>query len=577
MSSYRLAFLLSKRVSGLTLTLACLLLLSVFLPSSVKRVSAAPSGVFMQRTWGGNSTDEGRGVWVDQSGNIYVTGKTTSFGATNGSVFVLKYDSTGDLQWQKTWGGTGLDIGEDIIGDASGNIYVAGGTYSYGTGGNGDALLLKLAPNGTLLWQRTWGGSHQDWANRITIDSSGNLYLAGFTFSFGPEAPIYPSALLLKYSSNGTLLMQRVLGGNPPDDLGGVAVDQSGNIYVGGYYYFSGWASRYILIAKLNSTGDQIWAKVWGPPGEVVATRLILDQSGDLIVGGYSNSVGQGSQDAVLLKVDPAGNLLWQRTWGGKGDDIAFALVVDHQGDSFITGRTWSFAPYPEQVFLTEFNSNGNLLGQYEWGGGYDDGRALALDSQGRIFVTGIVNEPPPYRLSPLPGVLGIPNYNLSSVSLLANRTRIAANSTGPSLNNPEGLVTYAGGSDSFIFGFAVPRPSTVSFSTNLGVGLITFNGTTYANGQAAFYPNGGYEVAAITPYGYGFIGWIATGNITVSSNSSNPTIALVGGSGTLIARFTPLSAITLLPLTITVIFISTLVMLTLRRRHKIAKSTQLS
>ncbi len=176
-----------------------LLLLSVLLASLLLLFAvpaSAQPALLIQKTWGGISSDAGFGVAVDASGNIYVTGRTYSFGVGLADVLLSKFDSSGSLLWQRTWGGRDTDVGLGVALDASGNIYVTGYTTSFGAGGF-DVLLLKFDSTGALLFQRTWGGSSTDYGNGVAVDASGNALVAGQV----AEAPPYT----LGSSGNNTL------------------------------------------------------------------------------------------------------------------------------------------------------------------------------------------------------------------------------------------------------------------------------------------------------------------------------------------------------------------------------------
>ena len=191
-----------------------------------------PSGnQLWNETWGGADADSGRGVAVDGSGNAYIAGRTGSFGAGFGDAFLVKYDPSGNLLWNETWGGAAYDYGNGVAVDGSGNAYVAGFTDSFGAGGY-DAFLVKYDPSGNLLWNETWGGAAYDYGNGVAVDGSGNAYVAGYTDSFGAS---FDDAFLVKYDPSGNLLWNETWGGAAYDYGNGVAVDGSGNAYVAGY------------------------------------------------------------------------------------------------------------------------------------------------------------------------------------------------------------------------------------------------------------------------------------------------------------------------------------------------------
>ena len=108
----------------------------------------------LEKTWGGSDNEEGEGIACDSSGNVYVAGKTRSFGAgpPDWDVYLLSYDSLGNLNWQRTWGGQDFDTAEDVAVGPSGNIYVTGKTDNLGPHDNA-VFLLSYDSSGNLNWQ----------------------------------------------------------------------------------------------------------------------------------------------------------------------------------------------------------------------------------------------------------------------------------------------------------------------------------------------------------------------------------------------------------------------------------------
>jgi uncharacterized delta-60 repeat protein len=291
------------------------------------------------KTWGGSSYDYLFAVAVDSAGNIYCAGFTWSFGAGNYDALLLKYNSSGTLQWAKTWGGSGNDFLYAVAVDSAGNIYCAGRTYSFGAGYD-DALLLKYDSSGALQWAKTWGGSSNDTLYGVAVDSAGNIYCAGWTYSFGAGEN---DALLLKYNSSGALQWAKTWGGSNYDYLYAVAVDSSGNIYCAGYTYSFGAGGSDALLLKYNSSGTLQWATTWGGGNYDYLWEVAVDSGGNIYCAGYTDSFGAGSGDALLLKYDSSGALQWAKTWDGGSDDHLFAVAVDSTGNLYLVGDTASY------------------------------------------------------------------------------------------------------------------------------------------------------------------------------------------------------------------------------------------
>ena len=200
------------------------------------------------RTWGGIDDDFGREVAVDSSDNVYVAGSTYNFGAGSGDIVLVKYDSSGVQQWNRTWGGIDDDFGRGVAVDSSDNVYVSGGTKSFGAG-SWDTVLVKYDSSGVQQWNRTWGGIEEDFSRGVVVDSSDNVFLVGDTISFGPE---YLEIVLVKYDSSGVQQWYRTWGGINGDIGSGVAVDSSDNVYVSGSTLNFGVIGWDIVLVKFD-------------------------------------------------------------------------------------------------------------------------------------------------------------------------------------------------------------------------------------------------------------------------------------------------------------------------------------
>ena len=216
--------------------------------------SSYKNPTIFETTWGGQGYDEAYGTALDSAGNIYVTGDTQSFCCGSLDAFLLKFNSTGSLLWQRAWPGTNqfgagtIARAHAIALDSTGDAYITGYTQLNYTSPTA-LLLVKFDPNGNLLWQKRIGGSQSrnqsSLGNGITISPSGSIYVTGYIQS----PPNGNQALLaLKFSSNGTLIWQTALTKNTGETGTAIAADTAENIYVAGS---SVYQSTGILL-KLN-------------------------------------------------------------------------------------------------------------------------------------------------------------------------------------------------------------------------------------------------------------------------------------------------------------------------------------
>lgn len=337
------------------------------------------------KTWGtGPLNDEGRGVALDYWGNVYFVGFTESVGLLD--MVLVKYDSDGVEQWFETWGGSEVDTGYGIAIDNADNIYVSGTTSSFDIG-DGDIFWAKYNAAGVQQWYDTWGDTDMEGASGIATDTLGNVYVTGFTESFG--AGLYDLVIIKFNGANGVIEWDHTWGGGGLDAGYDVVVDSSNNVYVGGVTRFGAGGNDAVLV-KYNSAGVQLWNCTWGGAQYDECYGLALDSSDNIYMTGYTMSFGAGSEDCCLVKYDSAGTELWSRTWGGTSLDFGRAAYVDSLDNIYVTGESLSFGAASYDTFLTKYSSAGVSQWNKSWGTvGVDSGRDIVIDDTDSIFVGG--------------------------------------------------------------------------------------------------------------------------------------------------------------------------------------------
>ena len=336
-------------------------------------------------TLGGASSDQGHSVGIDSLGNNYSLGFTFSTGAGNPDAFLAKRDVDGAVQWQRTLGGTNYEKGFSLVIDSSNNIYEAGFTFSEGAGG--DLLLAKYNSSGTLQWQRILGGSSEESGEGITSDSAGNVYVFGYSSSQGAGAY---DLLLAKYNSSGALQWQRILGGSGNEFGRGISIDSSDNLYVLGTEGSEGSGSSSLLLAKYNSSGTIQWQRILAGSGADRAAGVSVDSSNNIYVLGHTESQGAGGRDLLLAKYNSSGTIQWQRILGGSGGDEGNSVHFDSSDNVYVLGITASSGEGNKDYLLAKYNSSGTIQWQRTLGGSAaDEGISIKLDSLGAIYALG--------------------------------------------------------------------------------------------------------------------------------------------------------------------------------------------
>jgi len=369
---------------------------------------------------GTSSEDWGLGVTIDSSDNIYLTGRTIGGldGNTNSGdndTFLVKYNSSGNKQWTRQFGTSSSDVtsdgGKGINVDSSGNVYVTGHTYGGLDGntnsGDYDIFLVKYNSSGTKQWLRQLGTSSEDRGNSVSSDSSGNVYVTGYTHggldgnTNSGSSDIY----LMKYNSSGTKQWIIQLGTSSTDIGRDVSVDSSGNIYVAGFSEGgldgntnSGNAD--IILMKYNSSGIKQWIIQLGTSSEEKAGSVFVDLTGNVYMSGYTyggldGNTNSGDMDIILVKYNSSGTKQWTSQHGTSSFDIGKDVSVDSSGNIYVTGHTVGGLDGNLQngngdLFLMKFNSSGTKQWTSQLGtSSIDYVSGMSIDSSGNVFISG--------------------------------------------------------------------------------------------------------------------------------------------------------------------------------------------
>ena len=276
-------------------------------------------------------------IAVDKQENVYVTG-FMSDGLTDGEFVTLKYDSIGNLQWSARYNGStnSIDYSNCIVVDDSGNSYITG--WSGGANNLWDYTTIKYSPNGDELWVRRYNGSadDNDFAYRVALDSSGNVYVTGQSVETGSDNDI----TTIKYSPDGDALWTQHYNGpaNGYDAGQAIAVDANGNAYVTGNHTTATGLDCATL--KYSTNGELLWAASYDGPdnGGDVLISIALDDLANVYVSGFVAS--GGASDFVTIKYDTTGVEQWVRLYNGPGNsyDGTYMIAVDNNRDVLVTG-----------------------------------------------------------------------------------------------------------------------------------------------------------------------------------------------------------------------------------------------
>ena len=267
--------------------------------SDIVLIKFNSNGVVWNYTWGGNYRDDGRDLAIDSNGDIYVTGNTQKSATSYFDICLVKFTSTGP-KWNRTWGGAYSEFGRSITLDTHGNKYIAGITESYGAG-DFDICLLQFNSEGTLEWNITWGGAEYESGTFMALDTAGNVYVSGGTKSFGGGEK---DLCLMKINSNGDILWNITWGGSEDDGASDLFIDSSGNIYFHGATVSYGKEDDNSCILQFDLEGNLLWNVSWGGGTFGSGTGLYADSQGDVIIAGTKYSQGPNDYEVFIVKLN---------------------------------------------------------------------------------------------------------------------------------------------------------------------------------------------------------------------------------------------------------------------------------
>ena len=409
--------------------------------AQLNSIGALPWNTFL----GTSGTDSSRGIAVDPSGYVYVVGKSTAGWSCSPLVCTARHftsdedafaatlsPSDGTLTWNTFLGGSGTDDGRGIALTGSGLstiAYIAGdSTLAWsctptwctiqGNTSAADTFAAKLSHIGYLTWNTFLGGCGDDYGNAISVDGSGNVFVAGSseaTWGDPVHSYTYHDSFVAKLNSSGGLTWNTFVGGGGGTDFAtGIAVDGSGNVYLAGYSTAT-WGTPIraytsladAFAAKLAPDGTLLWNTFLGGSGSDQGNGIAVDGSGNVYLTGYSTAswgtpllTYAGLEDGFVAKLTSSGGLAWSTFLGGSGDDQGNRIVVDGSGNVYVVGwsaTTWgnpvrAFTPgsFSPDAFVAKLDPEGTLLWNSFLGGtGDDKGTDLSVDGSGDVYVVG--------------------------------------------------------------------------------------------------------------------------------------------------------------------------------------------
>lgn len=327
-----------------------------------------------EKTYGGSGDDRGNAILESSDGNYVLLGYSSSsdgdVSLNNGlrDFWLVKINSLGNILWEKSFGYAGIDEGNTII-ETSDNNYIISGvldvTSSLGEGNinrssqrhaGGDYWTLKVSSEGNIIWARYFGGTFTDTALGLSESNTNDILTVGSSDSKDVDISNNQGTYdfwVVKSKENGNMIWEKSFGGSEIDEARGVVKTSDGYVLVGdtrsndkNVSANNGGADLWII--KIDDQGNLLWDKNYGGSSFDVARSINKTSDNGFIITGSSRSSdgnvteNKGQNDAWIIRLNSAGNLLWQRTVGGTKIDFAYDGIQNAAGNIIIVGETQS-------------------------------------------------------------------------------------------------------------------------------------------------------------------------------------------------------------------------------------------
>jgi len=339
------------------------------------------------KTYGGTGHDYALGNNVQTNdGGYAISGFTGSIGAGGSDAWLVKTDSIGNMEWNLTYGGPLEDVFSDMIKTKDGGLVLCGYEASFGSG-NYDTFLMKVNASGVILWNQTYGGAGGDIGSVLLQTSDDGYIIVGATNSSGAGNQ---DVWLVKTDAIGTMQWNKTYGGTALDSGWSVVQNIDGGYTVAGRTASYGAGGNDFWLIKTDVSGNIMWNKTYGGTGTEQANYMIKTSDGGYLMFGPTTSFAIGGQDAWLVKTDVNGNMLWNRNYGGTGNEFCVYVIQTSDGGYAFCGAENSFGAGGTDVWLVKTDATGNMLWQKTYGGpNNEDAYSMIQTNDGAYVLAG--------------------------------------------------------------------------------------------------------------------------------------------------------------------------------------------
>ncbi len=334
--------------------------------------------------------DRGHSVQQTSDGGFIVVGYTNTYGSGSDDIWLIKTDSNGIEEWNKTFGGVNGDQGQSVKQTTDGGYVITGSTSVDGYE-NSDVILIKTDENGFELWSKTYGGEDAEGGNSVFQTSDDGYIITG---QRSPPNHFAFEIILIKTDSLGNELWNKTFGKRYEDSRGDYVIQASD-----GGYILTGRTDSYgegdndVWLIRTDDSGNELWNKTFGGASTDIGYSVQQTTNGGYVVSGSTMSYGSGHYDFWLIKTDENGNEQWNNTCGGTTRDGSHSMQQTSDGGYILTGYTVSYGSGYEDIWLVKTNEIGIEQWNRTFGGeSMEIGYSVQETTDGGYIIVGFTN-----------------------------------------------------------------------------------------------------------------------------------------------------------------------------------------
>jgi hypothetical protein len=364
-------------------------------------VSSAQASSNWNKTFGGTGNDSARSLVATPDGGYAIAGVTDSFGAGSTDFWLVKTDANGVMEWNRTYGGTGSDEAYSLVTTPDGGYAIAGSTNSFGAGGGGifaeaytEVWLVKTDSLGNMQWNKTYGEPRNETyysragAKALVTTSDGGYAIAGWKLYYieefeGMPLSIYTDFWLVKTGALGNMQWNKTYGYEFGSDVARslIATSDGGYAIAGS----GAWWADDLLLVKTDANGVMEWNRTYGGDSNDCAYSLIATSDGGYAIAGELGDIN-GASDFWLVKTDAFGNMQWNQTYGVLYlfMEAAYSLAATSDGGYVMAGTNGGSG-----LMMVKTDALGNMEWNKTYEGGSYDTYSLVATSDGGCAIAG--------------------------------------------------------------------------------------------------------------------------------------------------------------------------------------------